>query len=102
MSEITCLGVVGGGFMGSGIAESAARAGLSVVIHEPEQAPLDRSRERIEQSVARATRNGKLSEDEATDMLGRITWSTEFEDLGSADAVVEAIIEDARAKGSLF
>ncbi|UTI65444.1 3-hydroxybutyryl-CoA dehydrogenase [Paraconexibacter antarcticus] len=102
MSEITCLGVVGGGFMGSGIAESAARAGLSVVIHEPEQAPLDRSRARIEESVRRAAQRGKLSEDEAAEMLGRITWSTELEALTAADAVVEAIIEDARAKGSLF
>lgn len=88
--------------MGSGIAESAARAGLSVVIHEPEQAPLDRSRARIEESVGRAARRGKLSEDEAAEMLGRITWSTELEALTAADAVVEAIIEDARAKGSLF
>lgn len=88
--------------MGSGIAESAARAGLSVVIHEPEQAPLDRSRERIEESIGRAARRGKLTEDEAAEMLGRITWSTELEALTAADAVVEAIIEDARAKGSLF
>jgi 3-hydroxybutyryl-CoA dehydrogenase len=102
MSEITCLGVVGGGFMGSGIAESAARAGLSVVIHEPEQAPLDRSRARIEESIGRAARRGKLTEDEAAEMLGRITWSTELEAMTAADAVVEAIIEDARAKGSLF
>ena len=35
MSEINSIGVVGAGFMGSGIAESAARAGLSVVVHEP-------------------------------------------------------------------
>ena len=38
------VGVVGAGFMGSGIAESAARAGFDVVIYEPEQAPLDHGR----------------------------------------------------------
>jgi 3-hydroxybutyryl-CoA dehydrogenase len=88
--------------MGSGIAESAARAGLSVVIHEPEQVPLDRSRERIEQSVARAVRRGKLDEEQGADLLGRISWTTQFTDLDQADAVVEAIIEDAKAKGKLF
>lgn len=102
MSEITSLGVVGGGFMGSGIAESAARAGLEVVIHEPEAAPLERSRERIEASVARAVRGGKLTQEEGAAMLDRITWSTTLEDLSGVDAVVEAIIEDAKAKGSLF
>ena len=37
MAEIERVGVFGAGFMGSGIAESAARAGLSVVLSEPEQ-----------------------------------------------------------------
>lgn len=88
--------------MGSGIAESAARAGLSVVIHEPEQAPLDRSRDRIEHSVARAVRGGKLSDEQGSDLLERISWTTQFTDLSAADAVVEAIIEDAKTKGKLF
>jgi 3-hydroxybutyryl-CoA dehydrogenase len=48
------VGVVGAGFMGSGIAESTARAGIPVVLYEPEDAPLERSRERLETSLARA------------------------------------------------
>ncbi len=102
MSEIARLGVVGAGFMGSGIAESAARAGIGVVLHEPEDAPLQRSRERIEQSVARAVTRGKLGEDEGEALLGRITWSADLDALAGVDAVVEAIVEDARAKGKLF
>jgi 3-hydroxybutyryl-CoA dehydrogenase len=38
-AELETVGVVGAGFMGSGIAESAARAGLSVTLHEPDEAP---------------------------------------------------------------
>ena len=34
------VGIVGGGFMGSGIAESVARAGIEVLVHEPEDEPL--------------------------------------------------------------
>lgn len=41
------VGVFGAGFMGSGIAESVARAGIDVLVHEPEQSVLERSRERI-------------------------------------------------------
>ena len=59
------LGVVGAGFMGSGIAESAARAGVDVTLHEPEAAALERSRERISKSVAAAVEAGKLTADEA-------------------------------------
>jgi 3-hydroxybutyryl-CoA dehydrogenase len=96
------IGVVGAGFMGSGIAEACARAGLEVVIHEPDTGPLDRSRERIERSVARAVAGGKLEPTDASEVLGRIHWTTSLDGLTEADIVIEAIIEDARTKGRLF
>ena len=99
---VSVIGVVGAGFMGSGIAESAAAAGLRVVVHEPEQAALDRSREAIETSVTRAVARGKLEEDAADALLDRVVHTTRLEDLGDAEAVVEAIIEDPHAKGRLF
>jgi 3-hydroxybutyryl-CoA dehydrogenase len=104
MSEaaLDLLGVVGAGFMGSGIAESVARAGIDVVIHEPEEAPLERSRERIAESVRRAVARGKLTDEEAGELQGRITWTTELDALAGAGLVVEAIVEDPTAKGKLF
>ena len=47
-TQISRIGVIGAGFMGSGIAESCAVAGVDVTAFEPEQAPLDRSAERLE------------------------------------------------------
>jgi 3-hydroxybutyryl-CoA dehydrogenase len=102
MSEIATVGVIGAGFMGSGIAESVARAGVPVVIHEPEGAPLKRSKEGIQKSVFKAVKRGKLSEEEAEALTERITWTKDFDELGAGDLVVEAIIEDAIAKGETF
>lgn len=102
MSAIEVVGVVGAGFMGSGIAESAARSGLDVVLFEPEQAPLDRSRGRVEESVSRAVSRGKMSEDDAGTLMGRLAWSKDLGDVSDADLVVEAIVEDPRAKGEAF
>jgi 3-hydroxybutyryl-CoA dehydrogenase len=102
MSDMQVAGVVGAGLMGSGIAESVARAGLEVLVHEPDQAPLDRSRERVEQSVATAVRRGKLDEAEAGSLVERITWTRDIAVLGEADVVVEAVSEDARLKGELL
>jgi 3-hydroxybutyryl-CoA dehydrogenase len=102
MGDIEVVGVVGAGFMGSGIAESAARAGLEVRLQEPQAAALDRSRASIEASVRRAVSRGKLSEDDASDLLGRLAWSTDLGDLQDADLVVEAIVEDPHAKGETF
>jgi 3-hydroxybutyryl-CoA dehydrogenase len=101
-AELEAVGVVGAGFMGSGIAESAARAGLRVTLHEPEEAPLERSRGRIEASVGRAVEGGKLDADEATALVERIEWTTDPGALGDAGVVIEAVVEDAALKGSVF
>jgi 3-hydroxybutyryl-CoA dehydrogenase len=96
------VGVVGAGFMGSGIAESTARAGIPVVLYEPEDAPLQRSRDRVETSLDRAVAGGKLSQEAAAELLGRITWTTDLDALAGSDLVVEAIVEDADVKGKVF
>lgn len=99
---VEVIGVVGAGFMGSGIAESAARAGVGVHVFEPQDTALERSDQRIGDSVRRAVSRGKMSEDDATALRDRIRFTTSLEDLGPAQAVVEAIIEDPRAKGEMF
>ena len=99
---INRLAVVGAGFMGSGIAESAAAAGVEVILYEPQQAPLERSRGRLEESLNRAVERGKLSGEEAFAVSGRIRYTTTLEELRDAEAVVEAVFEDPRVKGEIF
>jgi 3-hydroxybutyryl-CoA dehydrogenase len=96
------IGIVGAGFMGSGIAEAAARAGVDVTLHEPEQQPLDRSKGRIEQSVARAVKGGKLTDADAVQLMDRVAWTTSLDDLAGSDLVVEAVVEDIQVKGPVF
>jgi 3-hydroxybutyryl-CoA dehydrogenase len=100
--SISVLGVVGAGFMGSGIAESAAAAGKHVLVYEPDDAPLERSRGQLAASVQRAVARGKRSDEEAASLIDRVVYTTRIEDLRSADAVVEAVSEDARIKAEVF
>jgi 3-hydroxyacyl-CoA dehydrogenase, NAD binding domain len=102
MTRIDTVAVVGAGFMGSGIAESVARAGLDVLVYEPNHAALDRSRERIEISVSRALAGGKLNGHDASDLFERLTFTGSLNDLSSAELVIEAIVEDGAAKSTLF
>ncbi|HXO08455.1 MAG TPA: 3-hydroxybutyryl-CoA dehydrogenase [Solirubrobacteraceae bacterium] len=102
MTEFSRIGVVGAGFMGSGIAESAAVAGVAVTVFEPEQAPLERSRASLDVSVARAVARDKMSRDEGDAVIERVRYTSTFEDLDDAEAVVEAVTEDPRIKGKLF
>ncbi len=100
--QISRIAVVGAGFMGSGIAESAASHGVDVTIYEPDPAPLVRSRERLAQSVGRALSRGKLTAEDAEGLIARVAYTTDFDDLGGVDAVLEAVTEDPRVKGKLF
>ena len=102
MADVAQIGVVGAGFMGSGIAEVSARAGVTVKLYEPQAAALEHSRSSIEGSVARAVKRERMTADEGHDLLGRIAWSTELDALADSDLVVEAIVEDAAIKAKIF
>ena len=59
------VGVIGGGLMGSGIAEVCARSGVDVTVVEADDERAERSRAAIERSLDRGVRSGKLSEEDA-------------------------------------
>lgn len=88
MSEIESVAVVGGGFMGTGIAEAVAVAGMPVIVRDVDQTSVGRAGERIETSLARAVRGGKLDEGEARVVRDRIELTTELEVMGAIDSVV--------------
>ena len=96
------VGIVGAGFMGSGIAEAAAHAGIDVVVHEPHAEPLARSRERIAGSLDRAAARGTIEATEVAGALRRVSHSTELGDLRGCELVVEAVTEDERIKIDVF
>jgi 3-hydroxybutyryl-CoA dehydrogenase len=96
------VGIVGAGFMGSGIAESAARAGLEVLLHEPDGRVLDAARGRIEKSVARAVQGGELEQADAGPLIERIGCTTDMDALGDSQLVIEAIVEDPDVKCGVF
>lgn len=94
------VGVVGCGLMGSGIAEVSARAGLDVVVVESSREAAAAGLSRIEKSLMRAQARGKV--ESASAVLEHISVTTHVETLADRDLVVEAIVEDARAKSELF
>jgi 3-hydroxybutyryl-CoA dehydrogenase len=96
------VGVVGAGLMGSGIAEVSARAGIDVVVVEASAATADTGRARIESSLERAAKAGKLSDEQVSGALDRLTITADRDRLADRQLVVEAIVEDETAKTNLF
>jgi 3-hydroxybutyryl-CoA dehydrogenase len=102
MSSVSTVGIVGAGFMGTGIAESAAAVGKQVFLYEPGEDALERSKDSLKVSVERAVTRGKLSDDDASALFDRVTYTTRLADLQAADALVEAVSEDATVKAEVF
>lgn len=96
------VGVVGCGLMGSGVAEVCARAQLDVVIVETTDDAVNAGRKRIDSSLARAVRSGKLSTDQQDAARGRMTFTTDYELLADRQLVVEAVVELESAKAAVF
>jgi len=88
--------------MGSGIAEVIARSGVDVTVVEASPEAAGAARARIEKSLDRAVRRGKLAEDERTSALEHLAVTHELDDLEGSDAAIEAIVEDEAAKRDLF
>jgi 3-hydroxybutyryl-CoA dehydrogenase len=102
LSDITRVGVIGAGLMGSGIAEVCARAGLDVVVREIDDAALTAGHERIGKSLDRGLAAGKLTEDDRNAALGRLAYTTSLGDLEDCDLVIEAATENPAVKAVLF
>jgi 3-hydroxybutyryl-CoA dehydrogenase len=102
MSAITSVSVIGGGLMGSGIAQVAAQAGFPTVLREVTPALAERGRSLIEQSLAKAVEKGKLAAADRDAALARVTITTDLAQAAASDLVIEAIIEDAGIKRTLF
>jgi 3-hydroxybutyryl-CoA dehydrogenase len=96
------VGVIGGGLMGSGIAEVCARSGVDVTVVEVDEARVERTRASIEKSLGRGVRSGKLSEGDRDAALEHLVVTPTFEDVEGADAAIEAVIEDEALKREVF
>ena len=96
------VGIVGFGQMGSGIAQVCAMAGLDVLAREIDQRFIERGFSRIDGSLARVVKSGKLSEEDAKKARGRISGTTALADFNDRDLVIEAVIEVMDAKKEAF
>ncbi len=100
--DIQRVGVVGCGQMGAGIAEVSARAGLDTIVHEIDAASAERGRNRLIGSFDKAVARGRMTEEDRDATLGRLTFTTDLEDMADRRMVIEAVIEDEPLKTEVF
>ncbi|KFK38870.1 hypothetical protein AALP_AA3G171200 [Arabis alpina] len=102
MAEIKCVGVIGAGQMGSGIAQLAATNGLDVWLLDADRDALSRATGAISSSIKRFVSKGVITKEVGDDAMRRLRLTSNLQDLSSADIIVEAIVESEDIKKKLF
>jgi 3-hydroxybutyryl-CoA dehydrogenase len=102
MSSIEKVFVVGAGQMGSGIAQVAAQAGLSVLLNDVTSELAERGLAAITNNLDRNVAKGRLTEEERSAALQRIVLSTSMEDAKDVELAVEAAVESMEVKTEIF
>ena len=96
--SIQTVGIIGAGTMGSGIAQACAVAGVRVVMVDIAEAAVAKGLASVDASLERLLKKDKLSQADKDAALARIRTSTQYEDLKSADLVIEAATENHALK----
>lgn len=102
LRPIESAGVIGAGTMGAGIAMCLADAGIPVTLIEQEQDRVEAGLNRIRQTYEAARDKGRITKDEAEARIARISGSVSFDDLRTADIVIEAVFEAMDVKRDVF
>ncbi|HYY54161.1 MAG TPA: 3-hydroxyacyl-CoA dehydrogenase NAD-binding domain-containing protein, partial [Candidatus Dormibacteraeota bacterium] len=92
------LGVVGAGFMGSGIAQAGAVAGMHVRVRDVDAAAVARGLKTINDLTRDAARKGVFERREAQRIVGRVSGAPDLSGFGRADLVIEAVFEELALK----
>lgn len=102
LNDITCVGVVGLGQMGSGIALVTASAGWDLLCFDVREATVRSGMQKIREGLARAVEKGSLPPDRLAPALARLRATTRLDDLAEAQLVIEAAPENRELKADLF
>lgn len=100
--KIRKVGIAGSGTMGSGIAQLVAASGYRVVLIDLNDGLLKKAVSRIEKNLLRLVEKDKITKKIKQQIVSRIITSTNLEELGDCDLVIEAVSENINIKKQLF
>lgn len=96
------IAVIGAGFMGSGIAGIAARAGIEIALLDRDLPSAESGRGTVEKSYDRHVSRKRMSAAERDEAIARISPAADFSALAGADLVIEAVFEDRTTKEDII
>jgi len=102
VSELSSVGIVGSGIMGSGLAEVAAKAGYHVTVRSRSRDGATTVVATLHAALDKQVAGGRLEADERDAVVGRVRSTAQLGDLADCDLVIESVVEDLPTKRALF
>lgn len=102
LNTTSSIGIIGSGAMGSGIAQVAATAGHPVIVYDNNFAQLEKANSALTSTLNKLAAKGKFSEEEAKNIIGRISFADKLDKFSSCQLVIEAIVENLEVKQKIF
>jgi len=102
MSQISKIGVIGAGHMGSGIAQKIAQEGMTVVLIDIKPEYVEKGMAGIKSLLEGGMKRKIFTQAQVDQTLGRIQGTTDLKAVADADLVIEAVFEDRQVKTQLF
>jgi len=100
--NVASVAIIGAGTMGGGIAMNFMNAGIPVKILEMKQEALDRGLATIRKNYESQIAKGKLKTDKYEERMALLSTTLSYEEIGSADLVIEAVFEEMGVKEAVF
>jgi len=101
-TPIRKIGIIGSGQMGNGIAHVIALSGYEVILNDLSKEKVDKALEIIDKNLTRQVASGKITEEDKSQALSRISYAETFQGFADADLVIEAATEDETVKRKIF
>lgn len=100
--EVKNIFIVGGGFMGSGIAQTAITSGFNVILNDISLDVLEKSKVGIDKMLEKMVSKGKMTAEAKQEAMNRLSISDDLKTAANSDLVIEAVVERADIKKSIF
>jgi len=102
LTSLKKIGIVGAGFMGAGIAQVSAAAGLQVVLIDRDQETADKGKAGLHKALSDRVMKGRMKGAERDEWLARISPSADYGALKDCDLIIEAVFEDRKVKSEVI
>lgn len=99
--EVSTIAVIGAGFMGAGIANVSAQAGIKVVLIDVDQAAAEKGKGHAASYWDKRVSKGRATQEKADQILARIEPTADYSKLADVDMVIEAVFENSELKNKI-